>query len=192
MPINPTITTPIFDAVLAAHGDLGPSRSQLAAGLANGLFQYMQSSITTISIDAGTLGVGKGTGVGIALPVPQLISAMVMNFNGHGISGLMSLPNAEAVAVACAQAMSQATLIGFHPGVGAGAGKVQCIPSGSGGPVFSAAFKAAGMKGPQADNLASAVAFGLDAVMSSASGAIVIAGPPNIAPGAGVGIIKVQ
>lgn len=192
MPVNPTITTPIFNAILLAHGDLGPSRSQLASGLALGLYQYMQTAVTATSIDVGSLGVGVGSGVGITLAVPALVTAMVASFNGNGIVGPMSAPNAAAVANATSMALAAAVLVGFHPGVGAGAGKLQLLPKGTGGPIFIAAFKAAGMEGPSSEKLAMAVSLGLDATIALATGVIAIAGPPSPSPGGGAGLVSIQ
>lgn len=192
MPVDPVATTPIFNAILLAHGDLGPSRSQLAAGLAQGLYQYIQTAVTATSIDVGSLGAGVGSGVGITLAVPALVTAMVASFNGQGIVGPMSAPNAVAVANSMSMSLAAAVLVGFHPSVGAGAGKLQLVPKGTGGPIFVAAFKAAGMKGQSSEKLAVAVAFGLDATIALATGVIAIAGPPSPSPGGGVGIVTIQ
>lgn len=192
MPVDPASTTPIFNAILLAHGDLGPSRSQLAAGLATGLHQYVQTAVTATSIDAGSLGAGVGTGAGIVLAVPALVTAMVASFNGQGIIGPMSAPNAIAVANSMSMALSIAVLAGFHPGVGAGAGKLQLVPKGTGAPIFIAAFKSAGMEGPSSEKLAAAVAFGLDATLPLATGVIAIAGPPSPSPGGGIGVVTIS
>jgi hypothetical protein len=79
----------------------------------------------------------------------------------------------------------------LNPLVGVGAGKLQLTPNGSGSVIFPAAFIQAGMTGPQSAKMAVAIAQGLDAVIASAISVIAIVGPPNIVPGAGLGIGKI-
>lgn len=191
MPIDPGTTTPIFTAALIANAQIGPSASQLATGLAAGLFQYMQSGVTVTSIDVGTLGVGTGVGPSITLSEGVILPAMTASLAGHGIVGPMMPFQANAISLGISASLALAIVQTLNPLVGLGAGKLQLIPNGSGGALFAAAFKEAGMTGSMASNMGSAVGSGLDTVIASAIGVIVIAGPPNIVPGAGIGIGKV-
>jgi hypothetical protein len=191
MPIDPGTTTPIFTAALVANVQIGSNVGQEATGLALGLFQYAQSGVTVGSIDAGTLGVGTGIGPSIILPEPVLLAALVASFLGHGIIGPMMPLQANAIALGISASLAVATVQTLNPSVGLGAGKLQLVPTGSGSVIFPAAFIQAGMTGPMATNLGVAIAQALDAVIASATSVIAIVGPPNIVPGAGVGIGKI-
>lgn len=189
MPIDPGTTLPIFEGALASHALIGPGSIQLATGCANGLFMYMTAGgCTTISIDVGTLGAGKGTGVGIVLPYPALSSVMSATFLAHLIAGPFSPVTADAISMGISMSLALALVNTINAGVGIGAGKVQCIPTGAGGGIFAAAMLSAGMTGKMVPPLADAIGMALDAVIPTAQGVVVIAGPPNIIPGAGVGV----
>ena len=187
MPIDPGTTTPIFTAALVANAQVGPNVGQLATGLALGLFQYAQAGI----IDAGTLGVGAGIGPSIILPEPLLLTALTASFIGHGIIGPMMPLQANAIALGISSSLALAIVQTINPPVGLGAGKLQLTPNGSGSVIFPAAFIQAGMAGPGAAKMGLSIALALDAVIASALSVIAIAGPPNIVPGAGLGIGKI-
>jgi hypothetical protein len=191
MPIDPGTTTPIFTAALIANAQIGPSVGQLATGLALGLFQYAQAGVTVNSIDAGTLGVGTGIGPSILLPEPLLLAALTASFAGHGIIGPMMPLQANAIALGISSSLALAIVQTLNPLVGLGAGKLQLTPTGAGSAIFPAAFIQAGMAGPQSANMGTAIALALDAVIASAISIIAIVGPPNIVPGAGLGIGKI-
>jgi hypothetical protein len=191
MPIDPGTTTPIFTAALVANAQVGPNVGQLATGLALGLFQYAQAGITVNSIDAGTLGVGAGIGPSIILPEPLLLTALTASFIGHGIIGPMMPLQANAIALGISSSLALAIVQTINPTVGLGAGKLQLTPNGSGSVIFPAAFIQAGMAGPGAAKMGLSIALALDAVIASALSVIAIAGPPNIVPGAGLGIGKI-
>ncbi len=191
MPIDPGTTTPIFTACLLSNGQIGPGIGQLAAGLALGLFQYAQAGISVNSIDAGTLGVGTGIGPSIILSQPLLLQSLLASFTGHGIIGPMMPAQANAVATGMSASFALALVQTLNPLVGVGAGKLQLTPNGTGSVVFAAAFLQSGLGGPQSSKLATAVGLALDAVIATAIGVIAIVGPPNIVPGAGIGIGKI-
>lgn len=191
MPMDPATLTPIFMANLVAAGMIGPSTSQLATGLANGTSVYVQTSVTFTSVDVGTLGAGAGLGAGIVVP-PLIIPAMIGSFAGHGIAGPFAIPTATGIANGLMQAFAMAVVQTVSAGVGLGAGVGFCVPSpGASAGIYTAQFQAAGMAGPSVVQLASAVAAGLDAVLPTATAPVVVVGPPNIAPGAGVGTGKI-
>src|SRR5271157_2787297 len=187
MPIDPGTTTPIFIASLAANAQIGSSATQLASGLAFGLFQYTQSGMIVTSIDAGTLGVGIGIGPSVILAEPILLAALTASFIGHGIVGPIMPLQANAVALGVSASLALAIINTISPLVGLGAGKLQLIPNGTGGLIFTAAFKEAGLIGSSSMNMATAIGLALDAVMPSATGVIAIVGPPSIAPGVCIG-----
>jgi len=187
MPIDPGTTTPIFNGMLVANGLIGPGTTQLAAGLAAGLFQYASTAITVSSIDVGTLGVGVGSGIGVLLLPSVVLGALSPMMSGNGVLGPLAPSMANAIANGVAASLALAAISTNNPGVGIGAGKLQLLPTGAGGTTFAAAFKAAGMGGSMVSALGHAVGMALDAVISTALGVVAIVGPPNVLPGAGVG-----
>lgn len=187
MPLGPP-TIPIFEAFFISHGMIGVNAAQLATGCANGLQLYMSGAgCTTISIDVGTLGAGTGIGFGIFLPGPLLVGVMSSLFVGSLIGGPFSPITAEAISLGISSSLSTAIINTVNAGVGIGAGKIQCIPNGTGGALFTAAFIASGMTGSMIPSLGQAVGGALDSVISSALGVVAIVGPPNILPGGGIG-----
>jgi hypothetical protein len=188
MPLGPP-TIPIFQAALASHGLVGSGSVQLATGCANGLQLYMSGAgCTIISIDAGTLGAGTGIGAGIILAEPLLSGIMSSMFLGFLLGGPFSPVTADAISFGVCMSLATAVISTINAGVGVGAGKVQCIPNGTGGLVFTGAFLATGMTGSMVPSLGQAVGGALDASIASALGVVAIVGPPSILPGAGIGV----
>lgn len=187
MPLGPS-TIPIFQASLIANGITGTGVVQLSSACSDGLQLYMSGAgCTTISIDVGTLGAGTGVGFGITLSQPSLSSTMASFFLGLLMSGSYGPSIADAIASGICNSLLTVTVNTVNAGVGVGTGKVQCIPNGTGGVVFSGALLAAGLSGSMAPSLGQAIGGALDASIASASGLVVIAGPPSIYPGGGLG-----
>lgn len=187
MAINPATTLPIFQAGLTANGLVGTGATQLSDGLSSGLFTYITTGVTVISIDAGTLGVGTGVGIGIVLSESVVLQVLVPFMAGEGIFGIMSFPLANAIAFGVSSSLILGQISTINPLVGVGAGKVQLIPNGSGAAIFESCFKAAGLAGASASNLATAVGSALDTVIAFAVGVVAIVGVPSIIGSAGVG-----
>lgn len=187
MPVDPGTTLPIFQGMLASNGLLGPGTVQLANGLSSGLCQYMSAAIVVLSIDAGTLGTGTGLGVGIIIPQFTILGAVGPIMTGHGIFGPMAAPLANAIASGVSISLAGAMIQTVNAGVGVGTGKVQLVPTGAGGTVFSAALVAAGLVGMMAPALGDAIGMALDSVIASAIGVVAIVGPTSPLPGTGVG-----
>ena len=192
MPLGPS-TIPLFQASLIANGITGTGVTQLANGCSDGLQLYMSGAgCTTISIDVGTLGAGTGVGLGITLPQPSLSATMASFFLGLLISGTYGPLVADAIASGICNSLLTATVNTVNAGVGVGSGKIQCIPNGTGGAVFSGALLAAGFSGSMAPSLGLAIGGALDASIASASGFVVIAGSVSVYPGSGVGTSTVS
>ena len=187
MAITPDTTIPIFTGSLIASGMIGPGVKQMASGLSLGLFQYLQSGVVSTSIDVGTLGVGAGVGAGIILLETILLPALTDSMTGHAIIGPMMPSLASGISIGISASLALAVVQTINPFVGIGLGKVQFLPNGSGGTIFSAAFTSAGMSGSHSSAIGSAVGLALDAVIVSSIGVVIIAGIPNIIPSAGVG-----
>jgi len=187
MPIDPGTTTPIFVSQLAANGLIGLGTPAFAAGMANGLFQYLTSGITVTSIDVGTLGAGTGVGTGLFLSQAVILQVLQPMMVGFGVFGPMSPAMASALSAGINIAMIPAIVQTVNPSVGIGAGKVQLIPHGTGPTQFISAFAAASMNGSKAADLATAIGTTLDSVIASTLGVIVIVGTPSIIPSTGLG-----
>lgn len=191
MPMNPATLLPIMTANLISNGIAGSSVTQLASGLSNGLSQYATGSIRVQTIDVGTVGAGVGTGFGIIIP-PSISTAMSGSFLANSLTGSYSLNLSNAIAQSFIQAFSLALISTTSPSVGIGSGKVILIPNPSISTViFYNAMVFAGMSGIHITQLASAIANGLDSVLPSANGVVVITGSPSIysSSGSGFGIL---
>jgi hypothetical protein len=192
MAINQGTVLPIFLSTLAANTFLGISAPQLATGLANAITAYALSGITVSSVDVGVLGVGAGTGFGIVLPSSTLSASFTGTFPANTIAGPMTPALINAVSLGFMQVFAIANIITVNPTVGVGAGEVSLVPNPSISiPAFIGGFSAAGMVGVASQNLARAIAIGLDSVLPSAFGVIAIAGSPSIISSAGVGVGKI-
>jgi len=185
-------TIPIFESFFISHGMTGTGMSQLAIGCANGLQLYMAGGCTVISIDVGTLGVGSGFGIGMILPGPLLAGIMSSLFVASLIAGPFSPITAEAISFGISSSLLTANINTINAGVGVGVGKVQCIPNGTGGTLFTAALVSSGMTGSSIPSLGQAIGGALDSAISSAQGVVAIIGPPSILPGGGIGFATVN
>lgn len=188
MPLAPPITTPIFLSSLASNAIIGISTPQFALAVATGLEIYAGSGLTVLSVDAGTLGAGVGIGVGVTVAPPILIASLTVSFAANGLLGIMAPLMINALALGFSMSLQQAIVQTASAGVGLGAGVSTLVPnSGASSAAWIAGFAAAGLVGPNIPQMASAIAQGFDQAAPTAIGAVVIAGPPNILPGAGVG-----
>jgi hypothetical protein len=192
MPMDPVTLTQIVLGSLVSNGIIGTSAPQLASGLANGLSIYAQTGITVQSVDTGTLGAGIGTGTGIIVS-PAITASMIAAFTANGIIGSIAIPLANAVAISFTQAFATALINTVSAGVGVGSGLVVLVPNpGVSSGIFFAGLTSAGLMGISKIQLATAVAAGLDQILPSCTGVVVIAGPPSISPGASVGVGKLS
>ena len=188
MPLDPITVGAIMRGSLAGAGVIGSGSSLLAAGLATALCTYGKAGMTVTTIDVGTLGVGKGTGFGVIVPVPVLLASLMVSLPAGGIAGVSSVQLAAGISTGYSASLASAIINTIHPSVGLGSGKLQILPNAAAAiGIFISCFLAAGMKGPSAIPLATAVAKGLNAVLPTAMGIVVIAGPPNIVPSSGIG-----
>lgn len=188
MPLSPPITTPIFLSDLAANALIGISTPQFALAVATGLQIYAGSGLQVVSVDVGTLGAGVGLGLGVTISPSILIASFTASFAANGLLGIMSPPMINALALGFATVMQQGIVTTVSAGVGLGAGVATLVPNpGASAAAWVAGFAAAGLVGPNIPQMANAIAQGFDTAAPSAIGAVVIAGPPNILPGAGVG-----
>jgi len=188
MPLDPISVGGIIRVSLLSAGIVGTGSSQLCLGLTNALCTYSKSAMVVTTIDVGTLGVGKGIGAGVILPQPVLAAALAANLPANMVAGLSVPQLVLGISTGYSMALMTAIINTMHPSVGVGSGKLQIYPNTAAAiGIFTSAFLAAGMTGPSVVPLATAVARSLDAVLPTAIGVVVIAGPPNIVPGAGVG-----
>ena len=190
------LVIPALQAILLANfggnAILGISSPQLATAIATGFVTYAQSALLATSVDVGTLGAGTGTALTIILPAPTMVGPLIGTLAAAGVNGEMKIPLANAIANAISIALAGAQALLVNTGVGVGTGKLTLVPNpGASVPLMVTAFAGSALIGVSAAGMAAAVAQGIDAGLPSATGIVVIAGPPSIVPGAGVGTGKV-
>ncbi len=187
MPLDPTTTTPLFLAHLVASPMFGPSLTQLATGLANGLFLYSKGGLTVSTVDAGVAGVGAGLGKVLLTPATAT-PAIIGSFLAHSIVGPFSILTATAISLAMCEALALAVATTTSPSVGTGAGAGVCVPnSASSVASFIEGLSSAGLGGNQMANFATAVANGLDICLPTAVVVVGITGSGSLVPSGGIG-----
>lgn len=188
MPLTPPGLAGVLIPALVASAQLGIAVPQFCLGVGTGVTLFAQASTVT-SIDTGTLGVGVSV-LPLLVPQPLLLTSMLSGFAATGTIGVM----APLLAVGLANGLSLGFLQGLvtmtHPGVGLGAGVAKVIAVGA-VPSMIAGFAAAGMVGPAAVKMATAIGIALTLTFAVYILPVPILGPPNIVPGAGVGIGKI-
>lgn len=173
---------------LAAANIRGTGSTQLALALTLALCKYGTSAMNVMTIDAGTVGVGKGTGFGVWIPQPLLMTSLTSNLPARGIAGVSMPQLALGIASGYSSALSMAMISTVHPSVGVGTGKLQILPNTVAAiGLFTDAFLASGLLGSAAPQLAAAVATALDNVLPSAIGMVAITGSPSSSASSGVG-----
>lgn len=193
MALVPPVVGSVLAASMSGVGILGISSAQLSAAVSVGFCSYMLSAPVVTTTSVGSLGAGVGTGVGLTVLPSSLASAMRSTFTAAGIKG----PNREqiitALSVGLCQSLLAAQLLTAHAGTGVGTGvvvSVAPVPVVS-VPTMTAAFVGAGLVGPAAAGLASAIALAVDQVLPQAKGQVVIAGPPSPFGGGGPGVGRI-
>jgi hypothetical protein len=188
MPLTPVGLTAVLIPALVSSGQLGIAVPQLAAGVANGVTVFAQQSTVT-SVDVGTLGAGVSA-IPLVVPQPLLLTNILAGFAATATIGVMSPLLAVGLANGLQLGFLQGLLVMTHPGVGLGAGVAKVIGVG-GVPAMVAGFASAGMVGPAAVKMATAIGIALTLTFGTFVMPVPILGPPNIVPGAGVGIGKI-
>lgn len=191
MAITQAIMLPIMLGALPANGIAGISSPFLATAITNGFVQYVLTGITVRTQDVGTAGAGVGTGFSISLETPQLQQNLLSTFPPNLINGISSRPLINAIATSISSTLKFANIITAHAGVAVGSGSVSLIPNPSVSvPTFVSNFIAATLVGTMSRNLATAIANGIDQALPTATGFVVIAGPPSPTSAVGNGIGK--
>jgi hypothetical protein len=186
MALDPVTITGIFTSSMNANSLLGVSIPQLAGAVATGLVSYAAAGITVVTADVGLAGSGVGTGFGVVLTPPTLQGTLLASLAGASMLGVIIPQFVNALAIGFSQAFAMANINTVHAGVGVGTGIVTLIPS-SGVLAFNGAFSGAGLVGINANVVASAIATGLDAALSSATGVVTITGAAGSTSLTGVG-----
>lgn len=171
---------------MVATGNLGTQVPQLATGIATGL-QYWIPSITVVTTDQGSLGVGSGGPLPLVVPQPVLYANLMIGVAANGLFGIMApalfLGMANGLVLAFAQMLVKTT----HPGVGVGNAIAKFIPPAC-TPQMLAGFASAGMKGDQVARVANAIGLGLDITFNSLVLPVPIVGSASPSGGAGAGV----
>lgn len=188
MPITPANLTAAVAGGLASGGMLGPATPMLAAGIANGLCQWIPLLIVQTT-DAGSLGAGTGFAP-FAVPPPLLISNLVAAYAANGQIGPMAPLEATGLGNGLAAGFAQGLMKTNHPGVGTGTALARVL----GPPAFSSlmsGFGSAGITGQGASLKANAISSALLVCLQVFQAPIPIVGSASPAAGAGVGIGKI-
>lgn len=190
MALIPPAVAAVLLANLAGNGILGISAAQLSVAVSTGFCSYMLAAPIVITADVGTLGAGVGVGFGLIVSPPSFSSSFHSTFTAHGING----PNKEMIINALSGALSQSLLLAqiltANAGTAIGTGTVVSVTPNPAVsiPAMITAFLGSGLLGIASINLASAIARGVDQVLPTARGQVVIAGPSSPLPGGGIGL----
>jgi len=180
---------PAISGALNGAGCVGASSYQLSSAISNGLFGFLNTSVTVFTIDSGTAGVGKGT-LGVVIYLPALLTpTLLSNAKGALINGSISESMLVGLSLSICGVVSSAIPMTVHPivGVGTGVGRLLIKEPGTGIGIFLQSFAAAGLISPMAISLSNVISNSLNATISTASVLVQIAGPPSPVPASGVG-----
>lgn len=187
MPITPAATPVMMGALLGA-GLIGSQTPQLASGVVNGVCKWVKT-VTVIAPATGTLGGGQGIAQ-LVVPPPTLMGPLTQGFAAMQILGPMSPLLIAGLANGLSQVFAQGTVLTTHVAVGVGGGTVKFTP-GAPGPILTKGMQEAGMTGDGPVKMGGAIGIALTSVFSALTLPLVVAGSPNIVPGAGVGFGKI-
>lgn len=184
-------STLITQSILAAGPDLrGPNWNLVAVAVGAGVFAWAlsPSSLALGGVTTGATGsgavLGKLSVVPAPLPVP--VAAAVA-----GLLGLVAPSVARAVGLGVAAAFNaSAQYRGASVGVGSGTDLSKVVVSNGPALVASLAASAAssGLRGVDVGTLCAGLGTGLAALLGTATGVGVVAGPVGPAPGVGTSI----
>jgi hypothetical protein len=188
MPLDPLSVTAVMEPSMVGVGMLGSGHFSLVSGLSNALSRYSTQAVSVSVGVAGTAGVGSVFGFGIVIPPGAFLGILFASLQANGINGMSSLQLATGISSGFTLAYAQAIVTATSPTVGAGAGVASLAPNPSvSTDIFYSEFIGAGMTGSAVRPLARAVSGGLDSILASCFGPVVVVGPPSIAPSAGIG-----
>jgi len=188
MPITPAGLIPAIAGGLASGGMLGLAVPMAAAGIANGLCQWIPQLVVQ-TVDVGFLGAGTGF-VPFAVPPPLLTSNLLIAYAAHGLVGPMAPLEAVGLANGLAAGFLQGLIMTTHPGIGTGTALARVL----GPPAFPSlmlGFASAGITGQIAPLKASAISSALLVCLQVFQVPVPIVGSPSPFTGGGVGIGKI-
>lgn len=184
MPLTPATLTGALASNLSAAGLIGPSSSQLAAGIAAGVMLW-NPQVAVITADVGSLGAGAGL-MPCVIPQPLLLGGLqtgMASFNNIGpFAATLALGIANGLAAAYPSGMITTT----HPGVGAGTGIAKFAGPSAIASLISG-LGSAGLTGTWIANIGSAVGLGLDIAFAGFTVSIPIVGSASPTGGSGSG-----
>ncbi len=187
MPITPA-AIPLMLNSLLFNGCIGMKTPQLAAGVVLGVCKW-SAAVQVLAPSTGTLGVGIGVAP-LVLPPPVFVGPLYQGFSAMSILGplspLLITGLSQGLSLLFAQGIVQTT----HATVGVGVGVARFTPP-PGPPMLLLGMTEAGMVGGGPTKFAGALAIALTTIFSALTMPIVVAGTPNILPGAGPGIGKI-
>ena len=188
MPLTPPGIAAVLTPALMATGMLGLATPKYAFGVGTGVMKWAQQVIM-LSVDVGTLGGGSSSGPLVVAP-PVLMTNLLIAFGSLGILGVLSPLKALGLANGLSQAFMQATCLGSHASVGAGA-SINQFQSGPAAPFIIEGLASVGFQGGCTVKMATAIGLALDMTFKSLLLPMPILGPPSPIPSSGVGFGKI-
>lgn len=184
MPLSPPTVAGVIAANLAGTGHIGIQIPSMAAGVANGLLMWFQSTRVS-TVDTGQLGVGTGL-VSLLVPPPALQGAFFSSFAAQGLIGVWSSRMIIGLANGISSGIAPGIVTTQHPVVGVGAGICRfTAPPAT--PFIVQGFGSVGFTGVGTAKIAAAIGTGLDAVLSALVLPTPIAGAGSPVSGGGTG-----
>jgi hypothetical protein len=184
----PIVAPAITSAILTASPTLrGPVWLQMAGAIGRSvaIWSRIQTNVTLVGSVIGTVGGGLVTGKFFLVPVPLPVNAAVAATSLLGPSASLV---ATAVGVGVGTSLNaSAGYRGTSTGaIGADISKVVFSDGPSLVAVLVSNFNAAGLRGPQAAQLALGLGNGIAAMVLTGGGTGVAAGAPGPSPGTGI------
>lgn len=184
----PVIVPGIMGALipnLVSTGMIGIGVPKYALGVSLGLSKWI-SKVRVITVDVGTLGVGKSAPTPLLVPQPLLYTNLMIGAASQGLLGALLPPFTVGLANGLCLAFTQMILNTTHPSVGSGGGVAKFLGPPAAMSMLQG-FKQAGMTGNASDKKAKAIGRALDMTFAVLVLPVGIVGPPSISPGAGSG-----
>lgn len=188
MPVTPAGVAGLVAPSLAAAGMVGTDAPRIAAGIGVGVSTWV-ASISVVTADVGTAGVGSGGPIPVVIP-GTLLGNMQTGFGSAGLAGMFSPGFSAGLASGLTQAFLQGLVKTAHAGVGSGSGVAKFVAPPATGPI-AAGLTSAGIAGIFQAQLSAAVGLALDLTFATLVLPIPIVGTasPTAASGTGFGKI---
>jgi hypothetical protein len=188
MPISPASLSSSIYSGLVSVGLHGQATSKLADGVSKGLAPWVKS-ITVVTADTGTAGVGVGVAPWLLIP-QVLVTNLLACYTVNGHLGPKAPQEAAGLGFGIALGFAQGLITTTHPVVGSGVAVPKFVSSPA-FPFLISGFASVQMVGVAAAKKANAISQALAMTLAVFTLSIPIVGPvtPSGISGVGVGQI---